>query len=438
MSLTFGPSYLDTPIESASQVTVTTWDGRPADLTSPVEVGPHNDVTFTVATGGRYTIKVRTDYLEKDYSVYLAEDPYDPSDPRQYVDAKVADLQEQIDAGGGGGGGGVPPSRTLTAGTGLTGGGDLSANRTFSLSAASQESLAKADTAVQPSRSLTAGTGLTGGGNLSADRTFSLSAETQASLAKADTSLQPGSVTAADVGAVPIQTTGSRVYTTDSNGTGYLLYSTAASANTIVQRSTGGAVNVGTPTQTTHATTKSYVDGALDLKANLASPTFTGTVSGITKAMVGLPNVDDTSDANKPVSTAQQTALNLKANLASPTFTGTVSGITKAMVGLSNVDNTADSAKPVSTAQQTALNLKANLASPTFTGTVSGITKAMVGLGNVDNTSDANKPVSTATQTALNAKVTNGGGVATAVRMTQAAYDALGTKDENTLYVIVG
>jgi hypothetical protein len=27
------------------------------------------------------------------------------------------------------------------------------------------------------------------------------------------------------------------------------------------------------------------------------------------------------------------TALNLKANLASPTFTGTVSGITKAMVG---------------------------------------------------------------------------------------------------------
>jgi hypothetical protein len=40
--------------------------------------------------------------------------------------------------------------------------------------------------------------------------------------------------------------------------------------------------------------------------------------------MVGLGNVDNTSDANKPVSTATQTALNLKANLASPTFTGTV------------------------------------------------------------------------------------------------------------------
>src|SRR5690606_38052238 len=192
MSLTFGPSYLDTPIQSASQVTVTTWDGRAADLTSPVQVGQHNDITFTVATGGRYFIKVKTDYLIKDYSVTLTENNYDPSVPRQYVDAKIADLQEQIDAGGGGGGGGVPPSRTLTAGTGLSGGGDLSANRTFSLSTETQASLAKADTAVQPSRTVSAGTGLSGGGNLSADRTFSLSAATQASLAKADTALQPG------------------------------------------------------------------------------------------------------------------------------------------------------------------------------------------------------------------------------------------------------
>ena len=35
---------------------------------------------------------------------------------------------------------------------------------------------------------------------------------------------------------------------------------------------------------------------------------------GVTKAQVGLGNVDNTSDANKPVSTAQQTALNAKAN----------------------------------------------------------------------------------------------------------------------------
>ena len=58
--------------------------------------------------------------------------------------------------------------------------------------------------------------------------------------------------------------------------------------------------------------------------APLASPTFTGTVSGISATMVGLGNVSNTSDANKPVSTAQQNALDLKSNLASPTFTGTV------------------------------------------------------------------------------------------------------------------
>ncbi len=99
--------------------------------------------------------------------------------------------------------------------------------------------------------------------------------------------------------------------------------------------------------------------------------TVTGAVTGtgFTKTLVGLSNVDNTSDANKPVSTATQTALDLKAPLASPTFTGTVSGITKSMVGLTNVDDTSDADKPVSTAAQAALDLKAPLASPTFTGT---------------------------------------------------------------------
>lgn len=143
---------------------------------------------------------------------------------------------------------------------------------------------------------------------------------------------------------------------------------------------------------------------ALNLKANLASPAFTGTPTGITATHVGLGSVNNTADTAKPVSTAQQAALDLKAPIASPTFTGTVGGVTKTHVGLANVDNTADTAKPVSTAQQTALNLKANLASPTFTGTVAGITATMVGLANVNNTSDAAKPVSTAQQTALDGK----------------------------------
>lgn len=68
----------------------------------------------------------------------------------------------------------------------------------------------------------------------------------------------------------------------------------------------------------------------LDLKADIASPTFTGTVAGITKSMVGLGNVDNTSDANKPVSTATQTALDFKADeadvvlAATPSISGTL------------------------------------------------------------------------------------------------------------------
>lgn len=56
-----------------------------------------------------------------------------------------------------------------------------------------------------------------------------------------------------------------------------------------------------------------YVDtAALDLKANISSPTFTGIVGGITASMVGLGNVNNTSDLSKPISTLTQDALNLK------------------------------------------------------------------------------------------------------------------------------
>ena len=77
-------------------------------------------------------------------------------------------------------------------------------------------------------------------------------------------------------------------------------------------------------------------------------------------------------------------------------------------MGLGNVDNTSDANKPVSTATQDALNLKADSSALTAhasaTNNPHSVTKAQVGLGNVDNTSDANKPVSTATQDALNGK----------------------------------
>lgn len=81
-------------------------------------------------------------------------------------------------------------------------------------------------------------------------------------------------------------------------------------------------------------------------------------------------------------------------------------GVTKAQVGLGNVDNTSDMDKPVSNAVQAALDEvqscidthKADKNNP------HGVTKAQIGLGNVDNTADADKPISGAVQTALNGK----------------------------------
>lgn len=120
-----------------------------------------------------------------------------------------------------------------------------------------------------------------------------------------------------------------------------------------------------------------YVDStiatALATYATKASPTFTGTVSLPADTSIG--NVDATEIGYLDgVTSAIQTQLTdldtTKADLASPTFTGTVSGIDKTMVGLGNVDNTSDADKPVSTATQTALDAKAALAGATFTGDV--------------------------------------------------------------------
>ena len=47
-------------------------------------------------------------------------------------------------------------------------------------------------------------------------------------------------------------------------------------------------------------------------KVSKNNPAFTGTVTGITKAMVGLGNVDSTPDASKQISSLTQNALDAK------------------------------------------------------------------------------------------------------------------------------
>jgi hypothetical protein len=131
----------------------------------------------------------------------------------------------------------------LTAGAGLTGGGDISASRSFALATSgvtantygsstqvaqfSVDQYGRLTTAgnvaislsglggVPTSRTLTAGTGLTGGGDLSADRTFNLAntAVTPASYGSATsvpnfTVDQQGRLTAAGSSSIPVLSSG--------------------------------------------------------------------------------------------------------------------------------------------------------------------------------------------------------------------------------------
>lgn len=156
------------------------------------------------------------------------------------------------------------------------------------------------------------------------------------------------------------------------------------------------------------------------------------------KSDVGLGNVANTADADKPVSSAQQTALDAKAPTANPTFTGTVSGISKAMVALGNVTNTADADKPVSTAQQAALDAKVP-----GTRTVNG--KALS--SNVTFTQDdvadgvTNKAFTAANQTKLSNAIISDGTIVKNITIGAAAYAALvsaGTVVATTDYKVVG
>lgn len=153
---------------------------------------------------------------------------------------------------------------------------------------------------------------------------------------------------------------------------GVILESTNGSTRTETMRVTNeGKVGIGTTTPSE----KLSVQGNIEV---------TGTVDGVDVSNFKLSVDTHTNNKNNPHS------------------------VTKAQVGLGNVDNTADLDKPVSTATQTALNAKADISAlnshANNKNNPHGVTKAQVGLGNVDNTSDLNKPISTATQTALDDK----------------------------------
>lgn len=164
----------------------------------------------------------------------------------------------------------------------------------------------------------------------------------------------------------------------------------------------------------------------------------------VTKAQIGLSEVDNTADMYKPVSGPQQDAMNqLEANIKKDIAAQVVEAdenlkkelngkitdttqkldrhiadksnphnVTKSQLGLDMVDNTADLDKPVSVPQKIAIDdaKKAGTEAQAAltehkndTNNPHSVTAAQVGLDRVNNTADSEKPVSQAQRIAINA-----------------------------------
>ena len=185
---------------------------------------------------------------------------------------------------------------------------------------------------------------------------------------------------------------------------------------------------------TTQSVRDNFAAAAAEIDAlDSAVTTLQGSVSGfdshltdtnnphaVTKTQIGLGNVDNTSDVNKPISTATQAALDAKQNTLANSD-GLIEGTTNlyftpARVLVTVIAGLSTATNAVITASDTILSALGKLQKQisdnlttliSHTGNTSNphsVTKTQVGLGNVDNTSDLNKPISTATQAALNGK----------------------------------
>lgn len=125
----------------------------------------------------------------------------------------------------------------------------------------------------------------------------------------------------------------------------------------------------------------------------------------LTPESVGLGNVDNTSDMDKPVSKAQSDAMAMVMSVAYNHIIdeNNPHGVTREQIGLGNVDDTSDMDKPVSIAQAEAMAMVAVAINNHIANENNphGVTREQIGLGNVDNTSDMDKPVSKAQADAM-------------------------------------
>ena len=102
-----------------------------------------------------------------------------------------------------------------------------------------------------------------------------------------------------------------------------------------------------------------YADSKVAALVNSAPATL-DTLGELAAALQADESASATLSALVGTKLSSSTAASTYAPLASPTFTGNVSGITKTMVGLGLVDNTSDLSKPISNLQQASLDTKLN------------------------------------------------------------------------------
>ena len=237
--------------------------------------------------------------------------------------------------------------------------------------------------------------------------------------------------------------TASRVYGTDSTGAQTTYdFNALGKVDDVKVNGTSVVTNkvanitLGTMASETASdySTKAVADtlyAAKSLETTVSTHLSASNPHNITKSTVGLGNVDNTSDLNKPVSTAQQTAIDAKVDKVTTlnrvygtdgegnqtTYSkdsfgkvddvkvGTTSVVTNKIATLGTMagETAANySTKAVADTLYAAKSLETTVSNHTGnTSNPHNVTKAQVGLGNVDNTSDLNKPISTATQTAL-------------------------------------
>lgn len=332
----------------------------------------------------------------------------------------------------------------------------------------------KADTAVQPGITITAGTGLTGGGTLAANRTFALSSTSLTSLALANTAVQPGELaTVAKSGsyndlsnrpaipqgtvtsiAVSVPTgfsvSGSPV--TDlgtisiSYASGYQGFTTAQSTKLadIATKATANQTDAYLLSRANHTgaqaiSTVTGLQPALDGKATSAQGAKADTAvqpsslapvatSGAYGDLTGKPALGSLA-AKNAVLVSDITATgtpSIATFLRGDGSWGTIAGSgTVTSVGLSAPTGFSVSGSPVTGAGALSFTYASGYQGFTTTeatklaGIVAGaqvnavtsvagrtgaitLAKADVSLANVDNTADVNKPVSTAMQTAIN------------------------------------